>query len=125
MNVSKNQVIENMLLQVANALGADLLEDMAFLGGCATGLHITDASTLNDIRMTDDVDLVVSVVGYAGWAALQETLRSKGFRDCVFYFEKNIKLLLATDGWWSVDLPDHGGMRDDQTIIELSHCPAR
>lgn len=43
---------------------------------------------------------------------------------CVFYFEKNIKLLLATDGWWSVDLPDHGWMRDDQTIIELSHCPA-
>lgn len=81
MSEDKNQVIHGMLLKVAKALGPELLENMAFLGGCATGLHVTDDATKNDIRMTDDVDLVVNVVGYVGWAKLQEELRTKGFRE--------------------------------------------
>ena len=47
MSNDKKDIIQNMLLSVAKALGSDLLENMAFLGGCATGLHVTDAVTMN------------------------------------------------------------------------------
>src|SRR5690554_3993900 len=79
MSIDKKDVIKSMLINVAEALGSDLLDSVAFLGGCATGLHVTDAATMNDIRMTDDVDLVVSAVGYSAWSTLQKTLRSRGF----------------------------------------------
>lgn len=81
MSIDKKDVIKSMLINVAEALGSDLLDSVAFLGGCATGLHVTDAATMNDIRMTDDVDLVVSAVGYSAWSTLQKTLRSRGFKE--------------------------------------------
>jgi len=81
MSIDKKDVIKSMLINVAEALGSDLLDSVAFLGGCATGLHVTVAATMNDIRMTDDVDLVVSAVGYSAWSTLQKTLRSRGFKN--------------------------------------------
>lgn len=68
-----------MLLQVAAALGNDLLNEVVFVGGCTTGLLVTDEYTKEQIRYTDDVDLIVDLTGYAAWARLQETLREKGF----------------------------------------------
>jgi len=46
-----------MLSVVANALGR-LKEQVVFLGGCTTGLLITD-TTSGDVRSTMDVDLIV------------------------------------------------------------------
>lgn len=54
-----------MIAAVARALGPDLLARMAFLGGCATGLLITDEVTRESVRYTDDVDLIVAAVTYA------------------------------------------------------------
>jgi predicted nucleotidyltransferase len=70
-----------MLESVAGALGSDLRERLVFVGGCTTALFITDPITLEDVRATDDVDLIVDLAGYGEWAQLQEQLRQKGFLE--------------------------------------------
>lgn len=65
----------HMLETVAGALGYDLRERLVFVGGCTTALFITDPITLEDVRVTDDVDLIVDLAGYGEWALLQEQLR--------------------------------------------------
>lgn len=70
-----------MLEVVAKALGNDLREKLVFVGGCTTALFITDPITLEDVRATDDVDLIVDLEGYAAWADLQEQLRQRGFSE--------------------------------------------
>ena len=70
-----------MLETVAKALGDDLRGRLVFVGGCTTALFITDEITLEGVRATDDVDLIVDLVGRAQWAQLQEQLRQKGFAE--------------------------------------------
>lgn len=72
---------KHMLIQVAEALGPELIQKVTFVGGCTTGLLLTDEFTKEQVRSTDDVDLIVSVLGYTGFHHLQEQLRRKGFRD--------------------------------------------
>lgn len=72
---------QNMIAKVAEALGEELLQRMAFLGGCTTGLFITDEFSREHIRYTNDVDIIVHVLGFHDWAQLQERLRQKGFRE--------------------------------------------
>ena len=40
---------------------------------------VTDEFTKEQIRYTDDVDLIVDIMGYAAWTDLQEQLKVKGF----------------------------------------------
>ncbi|WP_307720393.1 MULTISPECIES: hypothetical protein [Bradyrhizobium] len=56
-------------------------KDLVFVDGCTTALFITDEITLEGVRATDDVDLIVDLVGRAQWAQLQEQLRQKGFAE--------------------------------------------
>lgn len=70
---------KEMLLKVATALGDELIKSMVFVGGCTTGLLVTDEFTKEQIRYTDDVDLIVDVMGYPAWVDLQEQLKIKGF----------------------------------------------
>ncbi|MBH0061895.1 MULTISPECIES: hypothetical protein [Pseudoalteromonas] len=70
---------KEMLIKVATALGDDLIRSMVFVGGCTTGLLVTDEFTKEQIRYTDDVDLIVDIMGYAAWTDLQEQLKVKGF----------------------------------------------
>lgn len=72
--------LQAMLCQVAKALGPNLCQQMTFVGGSTTGLLLTDAFTREQVRSTDDVDLIVHVMGPVGFARLQETLRARGFR---------------------------------------------
>lgn len=69
-----------MLEAVAEALGDDLLGKLVFVGGCSTALFITDEVTLEEVRATDDVDLIVDLTGFPAWAQLQDELKAKGFR---------------------------------------------
>lgn len=68
-----------MLETVAQALGDDLCQRMVFVGGCSTAVLITDEITLQEVRATDDVDLIIDLTGMAQWMQLQETLHQKGF----------------------------------------------
>lgn len=70
---------KEMLTRVAQALGPELLPQMAFVGGCTTALMVTDDFTRERIRHTDDVDLIVNLLGYAPYASLLEKLRERGF----------------------------------------------
>lgn len=79
MNIKGHLV--DMLAMVAEALGDELRDRLVFVGGCTTVLFITDAVTIEDVRTTDDVDLIVDLVGYPEWAQLQETLRARGFLE--------------------------------------------
>jgi hypothetical protein len=74
------QIQQVMLQRVADALGADLLREVAFVGGCTTGLLITDDASREAVRLTDDVDLIVHVLGPGSWYRLQQVLAGKGFR---------------------------------------------
>lgn len=57
-----------------------LLEELVFVGGCTTGLLLTDAAA-SGIRPTNDVDAIVDVTTYAKYAALSERLRELGLTE--------------------------------------------
>jgi hypothetical protein len=69
----------DMLETVAAALGDDLCNQMVFVGGCSTAVLVTDEITLEEVRATDDVDLIVDLSGVGQWMHLQQRLHEKGF----------------------------------------------
>ena len=58
----------------------DLANEMVFLGGCATGLLITDPAA-PAIRVTRDVDAIVEVASRGEYYSLSEKLRILGFKE--------------------------------------------
>ncbi len=74
----QNPNIEILMLAVER-LGA-LAEEMVFLGGCATGLLLTDPAA-PPIRETRDVDAIVQVGSFADYHQLSERLRRQGFHE--------------------------------------------
>jgi hypothetical protein len=59
---------------------APLLDELVFVGGCTTGLFITDPAA-GGIRPTRDVDAIVDVTSYAEYTALAERLRELGLHE--------------------------------------------
>jgi len=70
----------DMLSRVAVALD-ELVNEVVFVGGCVTGLLVNDPFTLEQVRFTDDVDLIVDVITHADWNHLQNKLRERGFKE--------------------------------------------
>lgn len=66
-----------MLELVARKLG-ELNEEVVYLGGCVTGLFITDPLSL-DVRPTLDVDCIVDVMTLGKYYKFENRLREKGF----------------------------------------------
>jgi predicted nucleotidyltransferase len=75
------RIQEQMLQTVADALGPELVRQVAFVGGCTTALLITDAFARESVRFTEDVDVIVHVLGYGKWQGLLSELRQRGFRE--------------------------------------------
>lgn len=69
----------DLLMLAVTQLG-DLADEMVFLGGCATGLLITD-SAAPPIRVTKDVDAIVQVFSHSDYYKLSDKLRAKGFAE--------------------------------------------
>jgi hypothetical protein len=65
---------------VADGLGDDFLAECAFVGGCTTAMLVTDNAVLDDIRFTEDVDLVIELAGISAWEKLTRRLAAKGFK---------------------------------------------
>lgn len=59
---------------------APVLDELVFVGGCTTGLFITDPAA-SGIRPTRDVDAIVDVASYAKYSALSERLRALGLTE--------------------------------------------
>ncbi len=68
-----------LLKRVARRLGP-LLSEVVFVGGCATGLLITDEASA-EVRPTFDVDVIAEITSYAGYEAFSERLRALGFQE--------------------------------------------
>ncbi len=77
-NIFNTQI--EMIKKVAEALGGELLNEVAFVGGCTTGLLVTDEFTKESIRYTNDVDLIIHVIGHSNWTKFQKRLREHGFK---------------------------------------------
>ena len=56
----------------------ELVDELVFLGGCATGLLITDP-VAPPIRITRDVDAIVQVMSLSDYHVLELRLRAQGF----------------------------------------------
>lgn len=68
-----------LLAAMVRAMGP-LCEQVVFVGGCATGLLIDNAS-LMDVRPTEDVDAIVEVASLAGYHRLADQLAQRGFKQ--------------------------------------------
>ena len=68
-----------LLKQVARRLGP-LLGEVVFVGGCTTGLFITDKAA-GEVRPTFDVDVIAKITSYADYAAFADRLRALGFKE--------------------------------------------
>lgn len=89
---------------VAGGLGEAFLAEVAFVGGCTTAMLVTDAIVLDDIRFTDDVDLVIELAGISEWQSLTERLAVKNFKitgedevNCRFRFNDVIVDVMPSD----------------------------
>lgn len=68
-----------MLRAAVKNLG-ELADEMVFVGGCTTGLLITDEGAA-EVRATDDVDSIVEVTSYGQYNTFAEKLKAAGFRE--------------------------------------------
>jgi len=69
----------DLLLSAVQKL-VPLLDQLAFVGGCAAGLLITDPGAA-PVRPTIDVDAIVQIASYAELMALELRLRQLGFEQ--------------------------------------------
>lgn len=104
---------KEMLIQVALGLGAELLNEIVFVGGCTTALLVTDDFTREQVRHTDDVDLIAHLAGYAAYTKLIEKLRSRNFKERA---DNDAPICAMWFGDLRVDI-----MPDDEAILGFSN----
>ena len=68
------------ILEAVVELLDELVDRLVFLGGCATGLLLTDTAA-TPIRATQDVDVITEVATMAEYYQLAERLRAGGFQE--------------------------------------------
>jgi predicted nucleotidyltransferase len=68
------------ILELAVERLGPLADEMVFLGGCATGLLLTDPGA-PPVRATRDVDVIVEVATLGEYHRLSVRLRQRGFRE--------------------------------------------
>jgi len=67
----------DILIAVVRLLGS-IADEMVFVGGCATGLLLTDPAAPS-IRVTEDVDAIVEATTLRKYYHLADGLRERGF----------------------------------------------
>ncbi len=66
------------LLKAAELL-APILDQIAFVGGCATGLLVSDPAAA-PVRATFDVDAIIEIASYTEFIEIEQRLAHLGFR---------------------------------------------
>lgn len=69
-----------VILEAAVARLGSLTERLVFLGGCATGLLLTDEAA-PPIRVTRDVDAIAELASLVDYHRLSKQLRARGFKE--------------------------------------------
>ena len=117
---------------------APLLDRIAFVGGCVTGLLLTDPAAA-PVRPTLDVDAIVAIASYAEFAELETRLRNLGFRQplaegspiCRWLNEDLILDLMPTDRlilgfsniWYGPALENAQAIRIGEYEVRLITAP--
>lgn len=70
------------ILELAIHQLGELADDLVFVGGCATGLLLTDPAAA-PVRATYDVDAIAQLLSRAEYYQFAEKLKGKGFREDV------------------------------------------
>jgi len=71
-----------LLFESVVCLLGPVLDELVFVGGCTTGMLITDPGA-GTVRPTMDVDAITDIASYARYDALAERLRALGLREDV------------------------------------------
>lgn len=66
------------LIKEAAKLLIPVLDELVFVGGCTTGLFISDEGA-GDVRPTFDVDAITEITTYADYTSFSQRLRELGF----------------------------------------------
>ena len=82
MNIPQSNPNLERLADAAKKL-APLLDQLAFVGGCATGLLLTDPAA-PPVRPTLDVDAIVEIASYREFTNLETRLRETGISPTSF-----------------------------------------
>jgi len=77
--INNREINIGMIIHVAKKLG-DLKKKVVFIGGCSVGLFITD-NAMPEVRVTQDVDVIVEVASRIQYYKLEEQLQHKGFKQ--------------------------------------------
>jgi len=67
-----------MIKVIAEGLG-ELNQKVVYIGGTVTEFYSSNKSASEDIRHTDDVDVVIEIKSRYSFQKLEEKLRNKGF----------------------------------------------
>ncbi|MRG46806.1 hypothetical protein GFS24_16925 [Chitinophaga sp. SYP-B3965] len=70
-NITRIKAVYNALEEIA--------KEVVFVGGATVSLYADRPAV--ETRPTDDIDIMVEVVGYSEYAQIEEKLRSKGFTN--------------------------------------------
>lgn len=104
MQNNKSVMLANlrMLEFVATKLGK-IRDEVVFLGGCTTGLFITDPE-FPDVRYTLDVDCIVDVLSLKQYHQLEKKLTNQGFKKslnedviCRWFYDDVILDIMPTN----------------------------
>jgi hypothetical protein len=106
-----NQNLE--LLKGAAKQLRPLLSKVVFVGGCTTGLLITDKAA-PDVRSTTDVDIIVEITSYADYEIFSNQLRNLGFAEDT---EEGAPLCR-----WQKNMTKLDVMPLDEKILGFSNC---
>jgi hypothetical protein len=64
-------------IKAVNFALEELAKNAIFVGGAVASLYAD--RPYDDTRPTDDIDIIVELIDYKGYAAIEEKLRAKGF----------------------------------------------
>ena len=68
------------LLKVAAMLLRPVLDELVFVGGCATGLLVSDEAAA-EVRPTFDVEAIAEITSYVEYTTFGERLHKLGFTE--------------------------------------------
>ena len=75
---------ENIVrIKVVNEVLKGLDQEFVFVGGATVSLYATNPELASETRPTDDVDVVIELATYGGYAGIDEKLRGLGFKNDV------------------------------------------
>jgi hypothetical protein len=70
---------DELLAQAAERL-RPLLPEIVFVGGCATGMLVTDPAAA-PVRLTNDADVIAEIFSYEQYVEFSDRLRALGFAE--------------------------------------------